>query len=90
MLVDFDVKQNKLKKDDLLIWDGKRFDVIALADITSELKNTIAGLEHEILLHKQTIEKLKTEQLIFIDKIKNKLPNIVYEIIEEVAKRWGN
>lgn len=87
MLVDFDVKQNKLKKDDLLIWDGKRFDVIALADITSELKKTIADLEHEILLHKQTIEKLKIEQLIFINKIKNKLPNIVYEIIEEVAKR---
>lgn len=86
MTVDFDIP-NKLKKDDLLIYNGKKFQVINLTEIKDGYINIINDLKHDIVLLEQKINKLKLEQSEFIKKSKNELTNVIFDMIEEVAKR---
>ena len=87
MLVNFGVP-NKLKKGDMLIYTGKKFEAICIDDITAKLNEDIKAIQHSNILLSQEVKKYKNANDLFMATIKDKLTLIIYEILEEVAKKW--
>lgn len=50
-----------LKKGDILIFDGKKFDVVTIEDIVSEVKKEIKALEQKVQMLDQQNKKLKEQ-----------------------------
>lgn len=62
MMVQHNLKNPEgLKKGDILIFDGKKFDVITTKDIVSEVKKEIKALEEKVQMLDQQNKKLKEQ-----------------------------
>lgn len=60
MVIQINVKNPEgLKDGDILIYDGKNFNVITKAQITLEVEKQIKKLENEVKMLKQQVEKTK-------------------------------
>jgi hypothetical protein len=62
MMVQHNLKNPEgLKKGDILIFDGKKFDVITTKDIVSGIKKEIKALEEKVQMLDQQNKKLKEQ-----------------------------
>lgn len=65
MVVQINVKNpDKLKKGDILIFDGEKFDVITVEQITKDLLKSISKMEEEIVMLNDKMKKTRQETLI--------------------------
>lgn len=73
MIMDFDTRNLKLKKDDIFIFDGKKMSVIQKSELLKPLYNEI--------------EKMKTENKIKAQELKTKFEDFKSKTIKELITR---
>ena len=62
MVIQINVKNPEgLKQGDILIFDGKKFDVVTKEQIVEDLKKDFKKIQNEIVLLKQQNEKIREQ-----------------------------